>query len=260
MTPSKPLPSVNNLGPDDAELRLSAAAELKVERTRLLYQGSQVPTLFMLLSGLACAYLLWSPENAVRLAGWLVWLVLLAVLRLIQVSAFNAALPSKQANPHWRRMFLFGAALSGLTLAFAEVALVPPGAMQQQALVYGLIAAAILSASVAYAASWPAFLTFTLPCVLPFLAIMLLSHDPRQQSWGLLGLILSATLLVVTGQVNRLIRRSQQQRAANQTLISNLEYAKQQADGLNQQLPVRLSSAGAPSVTCAVPMASWKCA
>jgi diguanylate cyclase (GGDEF)-like protein/PAS domain S-box-containing protein len=236
MTPSKSLPPVNTLSPAEPELRLSAAAELAVERTRLLYQGSQVPTLFMLLSGLACAYLLWNPENAVRLSGWLVWLVLLAVLRLIQVSAFNAALPSKQANPHWRRMFLFGAALSGLTLAFAEVALVSPGAMQQQALVYGLIAAAILSASVAYAVSWPAFLTFTLPCVLPFLAVMLFSQDPAQQSWGVLGLILSVTLLVVTGQVNRLIRRSQQQRAANQTLISNLEYAKQQADGLNQQL------------------------
>ncbi len=46
-------------------------AELAVERTRLLYQGSQVPTLLMLLSGLACAYLLWNPSNSMagRLAG-----------------------------------------------------------------------------------------------------------------------------------------------------------------------------------------------
>ena len=218
------------------ELGLSSAAEWTVERTRLLYQGSQVPTLFMLLSGLACAYLLWTSANAVRLSSWLVWLVLLAVLRLIQVRAFNLALPSKQARPHWRRTFLLGAGLSGLTLAFVEVALVPSGDLQQQALVYGLIAAAILSASVAYAVSWLAFLTFTLPCVLPLLAIMLTSPDPRQQSFGVLGLVLSVTLLVVTGQVNRLLRRSQQQRAANQTLIGNLEYAKQQADGLNLQL------------------------
>jgi diguanylate cyclase (GGDEF)-like protein/PAS domain S-box-containing protein len=236
MTLPKPHPAVSTSTTSAFELALSAAADRTVERTRLLYQGSQVPTLFMLLSGLACAYLLWTPANAARLSGWLVWLVLLAVLRLIQVSAFNAALPSKQASPHWRRMFLFGAALSGLTLAFAEVALVPPGAMQEQALVYGLIAAAILSASVAYAVSWSAFLTFTLPCVLPFLVLMFSSHDPRQQSWGVLGLILSATLLVVTGQVNRLLRRSQRQRAANQALIATLEHAKQQADGLNQQL------------------------
>ena len=47
-------------------------ADLAVERTRLLYQGSQVPTLLMLLSGVACAYLLWNPSNSTRLAGWLV--------------------------------------------------------------------------------------------------------------------------------------------------------------------------------------------
>ena len=211
-------------------------ADLAVERTRLLYQGSQVPTLLMLLSGMACAYLLWSPSNSTCLAVWLVWLVLLAVLRLIQVTAFNGALPSRQAEPKWRRMFLFGAGLSGLTLAYAEIALVPPDAFLQQALVYGLIVAAILSASVAYAVSLPAFLTFTVPCVLPPLYVLLLSNDPRQESWGIFGLILSATLLLVTWQVHRLVSRNLLQRFHNQALITNLEYAKQQAEGLNQEL------------------------
>lgn len=236
MNTSKPQPPVNNLMGTEPQARLSAAAELAVERTRLLYQGSQVPTLYMLLSGLACAYLLWSPDNSQRLMVWLVWLVLLAVLRLIQVNAFNRALPSQQAHPHWRRMFLLGAGLSGLTLAFVEIALVPPASLLHQSLVYGLICSAILSAGVAYAASWSAFLTFTVPSVLPFLAVMLLSDDPKKLSAGVLALILSVSLLVVTGQVNRLIRRSQQQRANNHTLIRNLEYAKEQADGLNVQL------------------------
>ena len=211
-------------------------ADLAVERTRLLYQGSQVPTLLMLLSGMACAYLLWSPSNSTCLAVWLVWLVLLAVLRLIQVTAFNGALPSRQAEPKWRRMFLFGAGLSGLTLAYAEIALVPPDAFLQQALVYGLIVAAILSTSVAYTVSLPAFLTFTVPCVLPPLYVLLLSNDPRQESWGIFGLILSATLLLVTWQVHRLVSRNLLQRFHNQALITNLEYAKQQAEGLNQEL------------------------
>ena len=231
----KPTPTA----PESAALadpRQAFMADLAVERTRLLYQGSQVPTLLMLLSGMACAYLLWSPSNSTCLAVWLVWLVLLAVLRLIQVTAFNGALPSRQAEPKWRRMFLFGAGLSGLTLAYAEIALVPPDAFLQQALVYGLIVAAILSASVAYAVSLPAFLTFTVPCVLPPLYVLLLSNDPRQESWGIFGLILSATLLLVTWQVHRLVSRNLLQRFHNQALITNLEYAKQQAEGLNQEL------------------------
>ena len=212
------------------------ATEIAVERTRLLYQGSQVPTLFMLLSGLACAALLWQPQPSLLLAGWLVWLVLLAVLRLIQMTAFKAALPSRQANPQWRRTFLLGAGLSGLTLACAAIFLVPPERFLLQALVYGLIAAAILSASVAYAVSRAAFLVFALPCLLPTVVYLLLSDSPRQQGWGALGLILLLSLCVVAWQVNRLVQSSLLRRFENQALIERLEHARESAEGLNQEL------------------------
>lgn len=225
-----PLPS------DDARaIRQQFATEIAVERTRLLYQGSQVPTFFMLLSALACAGLLWQPQESWLLAGWLVWVVLLAVLRLIQMAAFNAALPSRQANPQWQRMFLIGAGVSGLTLAFAAIFLVPPDQFLQQALVYGLIAAAILSASMAYAVSRAAFLVFSLPCLLPAIVYLLFS-DTRQQVWGALGLILLLSLWVVAWQVNRLIQRSLLQRFQNLALIERLEHARESAEGLNQEL------------------------
>jgi hypothetical protein len=51
----------------------------------------------MLLNGVACALLLWSSQAHGLLVGWLVWLVLLAVLRLVQVRAFDVALPGAQA-------------------------------------------------------------------------------------------------------------------------------------------------------------------
>ncbi|UUY09547.1 EAL domain-containing protein [Pseudomonas sp. J452] len=221
---------------DSRAIRQQFATEIAVERTRLLYQGSQVPTLFMLLNGLACAALLWGGEQSLLLGGWLIWLVLLAVLRLIQMAAFNAALPSRQASPQWRRMFLLGAGLSGLTLAFAAVYLVPADRFVLQALVYGLIAAAILSASVAYAVSRAAFLVFALPCLVPPIIFLLLSDSSRQQGWGMLGLILLLSLGVVAWQVNRLVLRSLLQRFQNQALISGLEHARESAEGLNQEL------------------------
>lgn len=221
---------------DEQAIRRQFAEDIAIERTRLLYQGSWVPTLFMLLNGLACAYLLWGPASGLALGGWLVWLVLLALLRLVQVAAFNAALPSRQARPHWRRMFLGGAALSGLTLAYAVVVLVPQDAFIQQALLFGLIAAAILSASVAYAVSLPAFLSFALPCLVPSIGYLLLSGHTMLRGWGLLGLILLAALLVVAWQVNRLVQSSLMRRYHNQALIEHLEHARLQANGLNQEL------------------------
>lgn len=223
---------------DSREIRQLFATDIAAERTRLLYQGSRIPTLFMLLNGLACAYLLWGSgnSNSLLLGGWLIWLVLLAILRLTQVAAFKQALPSEQARPRWRRAFLLGAGASGLTLAFAAVALVPPDAFLTQALVYGLIAAATLSASVAYAVSLSAFLTFAMPCLLPAITWLLLGDTSLLRGWGVLGVIFAVSLMVVAWQVNRLVQRSLLQRFQNQALISHLEQAKGRAEGLNEEL------------------------
>ncbi|MET1076946.1 MAG: EAL domain-containing protein [Pseudomonas sp.] len=212
------------------------ATAIAAERTRLLYLGSRLPTLLMLLNGLACAYLLWRPQDSLLLSGWLIALVLLAVSRLVLVVAFNRALPSRQARPYWHWMFLIGAGLSGSTLAFAAIYLVPVDQFSQQALVFGLIAAAILSASVAYAVSLPAFLTFALPCLVPAIGYLLLSFQPLQRGWGLLATILLLALLVVAWQVNRLVHNGLLRRFENQALIAHLEHARQQAEGLNQEL------------------------
>jgi diguanylate cyclase (GGDEF)-like protein/PAS domain S-box-containing protein len=236
MTANSRLPLELPLAETDRDIRQLFATDIAVERTRLLYEGSRIPTLFMLLCGLACAYLLWEPRGGLLLAGWLVAVVSLAVLRLIQVAAFNAALPSRQAKPMWRQMFLLGAFASGVALAVGAIGLVPPDAFFQQVLMFGLISAAILSASVAYAVSLTAFLTFALPCLVPAVSYLLLAGEPMQKGWGVLGLILFGALLVVAWQINRLVQRSLVQRFHNQALISRLEHAKAQAEGLNGEL------------------------
>jgi diguanylate cyclase (GGDEF)-like protein/PAS domain S-box-containing protein len=210
--------------------------EMAVERTRLLYQGSLLPTLFMLLNGLVCAWLLWSPERYWLVSVWMVWLLALVALRVIQVAAFDSAIPSRQAQPIWRRMFLLGSAVSGLTLACAGIALMPTDNFLQQAWVFGLIGAAILSASVAYAVSLPAFLSFTLPCLLPAIGYLFWGGDEQQRGWGWLGLILLVSLSVVAWQVNRLIQTGMLRRFQNQALIEHLQQAQSRSEQLNSEL------------------------
>ncbi len=217
-------------------IRKQFATELTVERTRLLYQGSLLPTLFMLLNGLVCAWLLWSPQRYLLVSVWLVWLMALVALRVIQVAAFDSAMPSRQAQPIWRRTFLLGSAVSGLTLACAGIALVPTDSFLEQAWVFGLIGAATLSASVAYAVSIPAFLTFTLPCLLPAIVYLFWGGTEEQQGWAWLGLILLVSLSVVALQVNRLIRRGLLRRFQNQALIESLQQAHTRSEQLNLEL------------------------
>ena len=217
-------------------IRKQFATQLAVERTRLLYQGSLLPTLFMLLNGLVCAWLLWSPQRYLLVSIWVVWLMALVSLRVIQVAAFDAAMPDRQAKPTWWRMFLLGSAFSGLTLASAAIAVVPVDNFLQQAWVFGLLGAATLSASVAYAVSLPAFLSFALPCLLPPIVFLFWTGDQQQQGWGLLGLILLGALLVVAWQVNRLIEHSLLRRFQNQALIEHLQAAHTRSERLNQAL------------------------
>ncbi|AZC21649.1 MULTISPECIES: putative bifunctional diguanylate cyclase/phosphodiesterase [Pseudomonas] len=231
-----PIPDLSGPFMEPRVIRQHYAVEMAVERTRLLYQGSLLPTLFMLLNGLVCTWLLWSPARYLLLSVWMVWLLALVALRVIQVAAFDSAIPSRQAQPVWQRMFLLGSTVSGLTLACAGIALVPTDSFLQQAWVFGLIGAAILSASVAYAVSLQAFLSFTLPCLLPAIAYLFWGGDEQQRGWGWLGLILLASLSVVAWQVNRLIQRGLLRRFQNQALIEHLQDAQNRSGQLNREL------------------------
>jgi len=212
------------------------SAQLAVERTRLLYQGSLLPTLFMLINGLVCAWLLWSPGRYMLVNIWLVWLSALVCLRVVQVAAFQRASPERRALPVWRRMFLLGACVSGLTLGTAAMVLVPVENLQQQAWVFGMIGAAMLSASVGYAVSIPAFLTFSLPCLLPPILYLFWGGNVPLRGWGWLGLILLCALSVVAWQINRLMQRSLLTRFQNQALIEHLQQAQATGDQLNEDL------------------------
>lgn len=217
-------------------IRKQYASQLSVERTRMLYQGSLLPTLFMFINGLVCAWLLWGPEHYLLVGVWLGWLAALVGLRVYQVAAFRAATPERRALPVWGQMFLLGAGASGLTLASAALVLVPVENFQQQAWVFGLIGVAALSASIAYAVSITAFLTFTLACLLPPIVYLFWGDGVPLRGWGWLGLILLLALSVVAWQVNRLIHRSLIRRFQNQALIEFLQQAQTQSEQLNTEL------------------------
>lgn len=202
----------------------------------MLYQGSLLPTLFMFINGLVCAWLLWEPERYLLVGVWLVWLIALVSLRVFQVAAFRGASPERRALPVWGQTFLLGACASGLTLASAALVLVPVENFQQQAWVFGLIGVATLSASIAYAVSITAFLTFTLACLLPPIAYLFWGGDVPLRGWGWLGLILLLALSVVAWQVNRLIHRGLIRRFQNQALIEVLQQAQTQSEQLNIEL------------------------
>lgn len=214
----------------------ASAVEQAAEHTRLLYRGSRTPALLLLLTTLICGVVLWPEQGGIELGVWLGWMATLGLLRLQQVGAFNRASPEAQAAPHWRWRFLLGSSASALSLSYAMVALVPADTFVTQALLYGLMGSVVLAASVAYGVSLPAFFSFAVPCLLPAGLLLMTSGEPLQQGWGVLAMIVLATLSLIAWQISRLVTDSIEQRLHRQRLIERLEKAGREADLLNGRL------------------------
>lgn len=212
------------------------SAQIAIERTRMLYQGSLMPTLFMLICGLVSVGVLWSMASPPLLLGWMAALILLSLLRLLQVRAFEQASAERQAEPYWIRMFVLGAAVSGLSLSFAAIAFSPTDNFLTQIPLYGLIAVSAACGTVAYAISLPALLSFVVPCLLPTTLFLLCHENELLYTWGLLSLMLLLTLMLIAYQVNRLVQRSMLQRFYNQALLERQELAQRHTEALNHKL------------------------
>ncbi len=214
----------------------ASAADYAAERTRLLYRGSRVPAWLLLLATLVLGVVLWGEQGGVELGLWLGWMAALALLRLQQIFAFNRASPEAQAAPCWRWRFLLGSGASALSLCYAMVVLVPADVFVTQALLYGLIGSVVVAASVAYGVCLPAFFSFAVPSLLPTGLLLMTSGYPLQQGWGLLAMIVLATLSLIGWQISRLVNDGLEQRLHKQQLIERLETAGREADQFNRRL------------------------
>jgi len=162
-------------------------ADQRTERTRLLFSGLKLPLLLMLLASLLLPALLWGEHGRLELGVWSVCTLSLAMLRLQQGAAFASADAAAQARPFWFQGLLLGNVLSALVLGYAIVALVPAEGFLAQTLLYGVLGSVVIAGSVACGVSLWAFLSFTLPCLLPAGLLLLVSELPVQKGWGLRG-------------------------------------------------------------------------
>ncbi len=206
------------------------------ERTRLLYQGSRLSLLLMILASLVFLVVLWGEEPTLEVQLWSGLNALLALLRLRQTRSFIKAGAKDQQEPHWLRSFLLASAASAVTLGYAIVELAVDGPFFQQTMLLGALASAIVAGGVAAGVSLRAFGVFAIPALLPAAVVLLGSGAPRLQGWGLLATVVLLTLGMIAWQINRLVTVSLDQRSQNLLLIARLERMRSEASQLNGEL------------------------
>ncbi|MFC2972762.1 putative bifunctional diguanylate cyclase/phosphodiesterase [Azotobacter bryophylli] len=210
--------------------------QIEAALNRRLYHGSILPTLLTLVGGLCGVALFRSQHDPQVLVVVLAWLLLLIGLSLWQIVSFLRSPATRQAEPRWRQLFLLGALASGATLSLLGIVFLPQAESPQRALLYGLLTAVTICASVAYAVSLRAFLAFILPSLLPVGLYLLTEGYDRLQAWGIFSLVLLAALLLTGWQINRTERRNLLSTFQQQSLLEFEEQAWHATVRLNDEL------------------------
>ena len=213
-----------------------AEVDQRTERTRLLYQGSRLALLLMVLTSLVFPGVLWSEQPTAELAIWSALTFLLALLRLHQTHLFAKAGAEEQSHPRWLRIFLLTSTASAVLFGYAIVELAVGGPFLQEAVLLGSLASVVFAGGVACGVSLRAAGTFAIPALLPAAAVLLSSGEPQLQGWGVLAAIVLLTLSMIAWQINRLVTTSLEQRLYNQSLIRRLESMRSEASELNGDL------------------------
>src|SRR5690606_27176186 len=164
---------------EDSGVCVNEEADQRTERTRLLFSGLRLPLLLMSLAALLLPMVLWREQGQLELLLWAFSTLALAALRLQQGAVFARADSNVQARPSWFQGLLLGNVMSAVVLGYAIVALVPAEGFVAQTLLFGVLGSVIVSGSIACAMSLWAFLSFTLPCLLPAGLLLSGSDQPR---------------------------------------------------------------------------------
>jgi len=213
-----------------------AKIDQRAERTRLLYEGSRLALLLMLITSLVFPAVLWAEGPQPQLAIWSGVTFALALLRLQQTRSFARASAEERRRPRWYRSFLLASVASAVALNYAIIKLALGGPFLQQAVLLGSLGSVFFAGGVACGVSPRAFGAFVIPGLLPAVAVLLGSGEAQLQGWGLLAAILLLTLCMIAWQMNRLVTVSLAQRLQNQLLIRRLESMRGEATELNGEL------------------------
>ena len=147
------------------------------------------------LGGLFSAWVLWEAVEERYLAIGMALVLLLSALRALLYYWYRATPERRQYERKWRRLAILGALVSGIIWGSAALFLYPP--LDPDYLVYlvALLALIPVAPVAALAIYMPAFYAYYLPCIIPFLIVLLASGNRPEQLTALLLIMMSGATM-----------------------------------------------------------------
>jgi diguanylate cyclase (GGDEF)-like protein/PAS domain S-box-containing protein len=165
------------------------AGDAREHRTRLLFDQGVGALGVSVAVAVAAAVLLWPVAGGPGLAAWLALVVAVALARISLILAWHRAPRTAAQVLRWRRLYLAGAALGGLSWGMLGLLIDPGLPLPFQVTVLVVMAVVATAAIATNAVVLPAYLAFLLAVLLPLEWRLLgLAGEPHHSMAGIVAL------------------------------------------------------------------------
>ena len=211
-------------------------AKVFAEQVALTYRHTAVSLTTSLLVATLGVVVLYGLVSTRLLLGWYALTVLISVIRLGLLRAYEKAAPSAEAAALWAKRFYMAVASAGISWGLFGTVLLPDDNPSNQFAVAFLIsgtAAGALGSLTALRLAYPLFL---LPFVLPFAVFMLFRGDLAHLYIGIAAFLFIAMMLVVAKRSSAVVEKSLTLGFQNDALVKALAQVNQDASVANTAL------------------------
>ncbi|MGA7236954.1 MAG: ATP-binding protein [Bryobacteraceae bacterium] len=213
-------------------------------QVRLLYANRDIAAAVTVAATATLGRLQWNVASGPVVLGWCVYMVLVAIVRIVLAARYARASPEDLNSRRWGAAFAIGAALAGAGWGGAGILLYPEGNLAHQVFLLFILGGMMLGAATLLA-SWPvAFVAFLVPTGLaPALRLLFEGMhlgDESHVAMGAMTALFTVATLLVTGRIHHMIVASLDVQFENRTLVEDLQSAKERVEALNERLEARV--------------------
>jgi signal transduction histidine kinase/ActR/RegA family two-component response regulator len=213
---------------------------VQAAQTRLLYENASTSVVASVLIALPLAYAHRRVISTLVISTWLLFVVVVALLRWVIARRYWRASPGEASSGEWIAAFVAGTALAASAWAMAGMLFYAPAHPTNGFFLMFVLGGVMLGGASLLAARREAFLTFFLPIGL-LTAIRLASEGGEEHlMMAFLVSLFTAATVATTWRFHLTIASSLELRFDNLDLIENLRAAKRRADALNRDLELRV--------------------
>lgn len=223
--------------PDETITLLNNTEHRKqLERLTLIYNDEPFTLTSYFIVTLIMTFMAWPHTNQFLISAWLITVTIVLCLRFILTLCFQAQ-QDKNIRPHkWQQRLTLLSFISGVVIGSCGfITLTPEHYLLPLILAIGLITLSSISVSVLSISS-STFISFIIPALLPVIANTLISGDRINFGIGLLIIMFTVTLILLSNRTRENINKSLDIRYENTHLLDDLTVSQLQLQKQNIEL------------------------